>query len=296
MPNHITNILTVSGSPEEVERFRIAVSIENPVVKKIYLDKLLMKKEKFEKHLSGEERTYYKDSYVEENLKKLNEQIESQEFEDPILDFNGTVPMPEELIGTVSGSEDAKPEWQKQRSAELIKKYGADNWYNWCATNWSTKWGAYDIADPVRNDDGSITYRFDTAWSPPVTWLEKTSELFPSLTFEDAWHDEGGGAGTITICVDEGLDMEQGMSDLEWYLEADPWFKEEMEFIQSGNYEEVINKYSKAGEAENNYHNEELLKRIKDEDLPLFMNYEWWGDDKDNYRERMAKIGHEIES
>ena len=52
-----------------------------------------------------------------------------------------------------------------------------DNWYDWCTTNWGTKW---DITDPVVLDDteeDSITFSFDTAWGPPIEafrhWAEQ---------------------------------------------------------------------------------------------------------------------------
>jgi len=31
----------------------------------------------------------------------------------------------------VNGSENAKPEFQKKQSEQLIEKYGFDNWYDW---------------------------------------------------------------------------------------------------------------------------------------------------------------------
>ena len=70
-------------------------------------------------------------------------------------------PMPEELNESVSGSETAKPEWQKKKSKELKEKYGYDNWYGWCNHNWGTKWGCYD------NDVDNGDYTFTSAWSPP---------------------------------------------------------------------------------------------------------------------------------
>lgn len=294
MPNHITNYLTVSGSPEEVERFRITVSTENPDLKALYMKDLENKKKEYEDHLSGKKKTYYRDDYVEERLKTVTHQIDTGEIDECVLSFEGTIPMPTELDGTVSGSDSAKPEWQKKRSKEFIVKYGADNWYDFNVRNWGTKWNAYDIGDIQHNDDGSLTYRFDTAWSPPGIWLEKTAEMFPSLTFEDAWKDEGGGAGLITLCVNEGIVVCDEIEEREWLLKNDPDAKDEYDFITSGDYDEVIKKYSQEECGEYSEFNIDLLARIKDEDLPLFMDYEWWNEDEDRYRKRMRKIGHAI--
>lgn len=100
-------------------------------------------------------------------------------------------PMPEELDGSVSGSENAKPDWQKERSKELIDKYGADNWYDWCCTNWGTKWGCYD-----NEVDGGI-YTFTTAWSPVADYIiERLAMDIPSFdyNFEE---EQGWGAEII---------------------------------------------------------------------------------------------------
>ena len=98
----------------------------------------------------------------ENQLKKLQTMLKSDDNE---FDFNNVIPMPNELSDTVSGSENAKPEWQKKRSQELISKYGADNWYSWSIENWGTKWNAIDTE--VEQRDGTLIYRFNTAWDAP---------------------------------------------------------------------------------------------------------------------------------
>ena len=53
----------------------------------------------------------------ENQLKKLQTMLKS---DDNDFDFNNIIPMPEELKDTVSGSESAKPEWQKLKSKEQV--------------------------------------------------------------------------------------------------------------------------------------------------------------------------------
>src|SRR5210317_1791827 len=98
----------------------------------------------------------------ENQLKKLQTMLKSDDNE---FDFNNVIPMPNELSDTVSGSENAKPEWQKKRSQELISKYGADNWYSWSIENWGTKWNACDTN--VELNKNVLSYTFDTAWDAP---------------------------------------------------------------------------------------------------------------------------------
>jgi hypothetical protein len=56
--------------------------------------------------------------------------------------------------------------------------------YDWCITNWGTKWGLYDIElTDDGSESGSLAYTFQTAWSPPVPVIQAMSKQFPSLTF-----------------------------------------------------------------------------------------------------------------
>ena len=46
-----------------------------------------------------------------------------------------------------------------QKCAEnLVKKYGADNWYDWSLNNWGCKWDA----NSERVEDGDYEFRFET--------------------------------------------------------------------------------------------------------------------------------------
>jgi hypothetical protein len=67
------------------------------------------------------------------------------------------------------------------------------NHLDWARENWGTKWNAYQHRAIVRTDD-SITFCFDTAWSPPYPWL---AAVFNSLklSFEHNWMTEGDNIG-----------------------------------------------------------------------------------------------------
>lgn len=84
------------------------------------------------------------------------------------LVFNKILPMPEELQGTTSPTpKDMDEDVKKQ----LILKYGADNWWDWCVQNWGTKWEP----DMISADEGYIS--FSTAWSPPIGIIKQLSKL-----------------------------------------------------------------------------------------------------------------------
>lgn len=75
----------------------------------------------------------------------------------------------------------------------VIPAYNDDksNWWEAHNVAWSTKW---DI--PINELDwekyvDSVKFRFDTAWSPPMGWLETMSRDWPSLQFAIAFEEPG---------------------------------------------------------------------------------------------------------
>lgn len=69
--------------------------------------------------------------------------------------------------------------------------HGQSTWYRWCPQNWGTKWDAYDVL-PTEEASGRRTFRFTTAWAPPLPVIAEASRCFPELTFDLEWSDEGG--------------------------------------------------------------------------------------------------------
>ena len=74
----------------------------------------------------------------------------------------------------------------------------SQGWYDWHVDNWGTKWNAYDITpltfpeilDEIEQGE-SLTYSFDTAWAPPMGWLETMSPKYPNLTFTLTYEEPG---------------------------------------------------------------------------------------------------------
>lgn len=83
---------------------------------------------------------------------------------------------------------------------------------DWSREQWGTKWNAYGHKPTERTDD-TITFRFDTAWSPPYRWLVA---VFNSLKcdFDHNWLDEGR---------DRGVEGRWRWMALEDYKLGEPW-------------------------------------------------------------------------
>ena len=122
------------------------------------------------------------------------------------IDFNNVIPMPNELSDTVSGSENAKPEWQKEQSKKLKAKYGADNWYDWSINNWGTKWNACNTE--VELNENVLNYTFETAWDAPreiVRALEHMKEtILKDISIDwNCTHEDGNEEETLLEDKDE---------------------------------------------------------------------------------------------
>ena len=130
------------------------------------------------------------------NLSVSGDEIQLREFvekstinieENDEFSFNGTYPMPKTLRIT-AGTHLSFIE--KIKRYINIKLYGHDNWYNWSIANWGTKW---DACEPHidNNDINFFSVSFDTAWGPPIEWIDNIMQDFPDLCFELEYDEPG---------------------------------------------------------------------------------------------------------
>jgi hypothetical protein len=102
-------------------------------------------------------------------------------LDDKPFSFERIDPTPEELKDNASFSQSRK---DSGAGKELIEKFGSDNWYDWRIQNWGCKW---DIDEnegkPAHSSAESISFEFQTAWSPPERVIYTLSLRFPTLTF-----------------------------------------------------------------------------------------------------------------
>jgi len=96
-------------------------------------------------------------------------------------------PMPAELEGTTAPSDEP-------------------NWYDWCVSNWGTKWDPEVHLEFTDNGDGTaeITGWFDTAWGPPIEAFNTLAGDWDSCYIELMY--EEGGMGFVGCWDSEGAD------------------------------------------------------------------------------------------
>ena len=161
------------------------------------------------------------------------------------LDFQKIHPYPPELDITAGreGADDS-PEQKALVAAEEsnLKKYGYKNWYDWCVSEWGTKWnaGGSDNADMQIDfdedvgDQGIALFQFDTAWAPPLGVLEKLMDTHPELSIECRYHEPGVGfMGVWTDGHDRCYDNIEGSKDTFWQSDDGRLLDETFDIVES---------------------------------------------------------------
>lgn len=170
-----------------------------------------------------------------------------------LSDFCNTVlPCPDELNNPDTGSFGGdNAEAKDQLRAELIEKYGYSGWYDWCVSNWGTKWDVQ--CDDVEIDDDGLGFSggFDSAWSPPIGVMEALVEqgfevtLYyyePGMGYCGKWEDgvddcyEYGGENSKTVRQAIGADLDDffGISESMAEHEEENPLEELTEWIKDG--------------------------------------------------------------
>lgn len=146
---------------------------------------------------------YNKVSFGDEKV--LKECMSKYEDSDgTYFDFNKVIPMPKELDETTSPNRDEK------LAKELIKKYGAADWYQWRVDNWDTKWLP---SETEVIDDCDV--EFQTAWSTPYKIYKEISKKYhTSVSVEYADEDLGSNCGTLKFT--NGEIVEDTMGDFDF--------------------------------------------------------------------------------
>lgn len=177
-----------------------------------------------------------------------------------VLSFNKAVPQPPEILATLDDP-------------------SKDAWYEWRCAHWGCKWDLGDIT--FENSDEQLRYVFSTAWSPPAAWLAAVAPKYPTLEFELVYSEEGNDVfGMVSAYGDQFEDL--SYTEEEFREQHDPDYIAQVRFIKKLPYKKLILTYSDPESSFTDlqpshyqYLDKHILARIKDKDLPLFVNREW---------------------
>lgn len=173
MPNHITNRITIIGTPEQVAQVREAIKGKDRFID---FNKIAPIPKELEGTVSPM-RIISQEEYDEQE-----ERIAKDELTENEKNWGISRGLTLELAD------------------EYKNKFGHCDWYGWQTSNWGTKWNAYD-----QHENGDDCIEFNTAWNTPLTIMVKLSQMFPEVTFKVEYADEDFG---YNVGVYELLDGE----------------------------------------------------------------------------------------
>ena len=181
MPNWVFNSLVVSGEQSELDK--MVAQLNQPFVR------------------------HFPDHKFNQETKEWEDFADVQTYDNPVFSFWNIV-KPTDLDAYYGNQVFTKKQLEPEDfMAEFVRSMKEDqDWYHWNVRNWGTKWDVsasngdqYSNTIKTVNDDGSVMYHFETAWSPVGEVLMKLSEMYPSLNFDYEYEEETGWGGSCTF-------------------------------------------------------------------------------------------------
>lgn len=134
-----------------------------------------------------------------------------QDADDETGLLNAMRPMPEILRDTTSPTPENIDEVQKN---VMLAQTGATNWYDWCVSNWSTKWEVssegLEYTEDTENGTATLSGWFDSAWAPPINAMAYYGENNPDVSIVLDYYEPG-------MCFVGRYTIENGLDNDEYY-------------------------------------------------------------------------------
>ena len=182
MPNHVVNHISLHGDPQKIREVLEAIKSDKLGIGSMDFNKIIP----MPKSLDIEAGTR-----TDRGLKAYRDFIEVYTLAGTLDKALSQIPLKSEEVFLRQRADIKRDEWKLGKTAwNNIRQYGTPTWYDWCVSNWGTKWNAYGYdEDTIDYHDGDMLY-FQTAWSAPHPVLEKLAEMFSDVELEHEWADE----------------------------------------------------------------------------------------------------------
>ena len=146
MPNHVTNILTITGPEELVAKIKSEISgtYDDGDTMHIDFNKIIPRPDSLN-ITSG--------SSTSNGIAILKYRAGDPTAINGIMGYQWATEFatPEDLINYMLEKGSANLE-EAQKALDNIRDYGHQDWYSWSTSNWGTKWNAYS-----QNSDKEVT-------------------------------------------------------------------------------------------------------------------------------------------
>ena len=236
MPNHVTNILTITGPEELVAKIKSEISGSYDDGEQMYID--------FNKIIPRPDSLNITSGRSTSNgIAILKYRAGDPTAINGIMGYQWATEFatPEDLINYMLEKGSANLE-EAQKALDNIRDYGHQDWYSWSTSNWGTKWNAYS----QNSDEGSNEISFETAWSTPYPVIEALSRKYPEAVISMRYADEdfGHNLGKFSLLNGEEETTPEGGSNEAYELAADiqgspEWFTDRLYEIEAETADEL---------------------------------------------------------
>lgn len=182
MPNHVMNVLTLRGEPEQLLQLMESVKYDRLGAGSVDFNKIIPMPETLDIEAG---------SRTDRGLKFYRAFVEVYTLGGTCnMDRLAMIPKESEEIFLRQRADIPVDEWELGKTAwNNLQRYGAPTWYEWCTQHWGTKWNSYGYDEGARGD-ADCGLRFQTAWSAPHPVLQKLTEQFLNVEIAHRWADE----------------------------------------------------------------------------------------------------------
>lgn len=238
MPNHVTNILTITGPEELVTKIKSEISGTYDDGEPMYIDfnKIIPRPESLN-ITSG--------SSTSNGIAILKYRAGDPSDIRKIMGYNwATEFATEEALITYMLDKRIANLVEAQMALDNLRDYGHQDWHSWSTSNWGTKWNAYS----QNSDEGSNEISFETAWGTPYPVIEALSRKFPEAVISMRYADEdfGHNVGEYTFQAGDVVEetTPEGGSNEAYELAADiqgspEWFTDRLYEIEAETADEL---------------------------------------------------------
>jgi hypothetical protein len=189
MPNHVTHRLVVTGSKEDIAKFKEAViSKDADGNDEFDFNKIEPRPKILEGTRSPLPDLIELFGCAPAKFPTVAAKLDIAEAAVPGVTREQLLEAYKKKLSPKRAEEEIKLAKLGQRAYETTGYY---DWYNWSCANWGTKWNSYAFRREGVQNDQRMEFLFETSWSPPIPIFERLAERFPDLSINVKSFDEG---------------------------------------------------------------------------------------------------------
>lgn len=229
MPNWSYNYLSIKGQPDKMQEFyQVAIKPDTTGKPEFRMSNIFTMPQKIKDTISPSSAALGR-KWVNETKAKVRDLT--------LGDILGEESLDTGLVECQNNTE--------EKCKILKAEFGADNWYDWNIVHFGTKWDSGGV--DFEKEADYFTIAFDTAWSPPSSFLIKLQQKFPDLDIRMTFTVEGsndcGVFYTNRYRDSVSIDFEEAELEYRSYDDRDIYFNNSLSEWCYSDTDEVCHDY-----------------------------------------------------